>query len=220
MGELQKKPGGEIALINKQQFMELYNPVKMIETHANITTVAQAIEADKNGISFYSKQIGPDAVLALIELHLVTLNQSVNVGQPLTKFQVKEIAIEIRAVYYFLSMVEIQFVFRKAKRGDFGQLYGALNIVAILDWFRQYTDERVQVYQQKSQHEAELKKKGTKIELDQDGNPKLYKNQNDVLDQSVVKVLKNVSKELPKEFDEEAFKEWKQDYNENGLKDE
>ena len=47
-------------------------------------------------------------------------------------------------------MTEICFVLRKAKRGEYGQLCGVLNIVAILDWFNQYVEERTQVFINKS----------------------------------------------------------------------
>lgn len=211
--ELQKtNQGGELVKIDKRAFIEKYNPANMVTAFAHIRNVKEAVQADQNGIAYYGKHLGADTVLALIELHLVALNQSINVNQPLTKIQIKEIAIEIRAVYYFLSMVEIQFVFRKAKRGDYGQFYGALNMPSILDWFRQYTEDRIKVYQEQSEHQAKIRKAGAEV---RDG--KLFKNLNDQLDGAVVKVLKNVAQEIPKGFDEESFKDWKKDYNENGL---
>ena len=140
----------DLQIITKTEFVQKFDPVRMLTTFRHIKTTAQAIEADKNGISYYSQQFGEDAILAVIELHLIALCESVNVGQPLTKFQIKEIAIEILTMYYFLSVIEICYIFRRAKRGEFGQFYGVLNIVAILDWFRQYTDERVNTFVEKS----------------------------------------------------------------------
>jgi hypothetical protein len=142
--------GGELALISKKEFVQKYDPVKMLTSYKHIKTISQAIEEDQNGVSFYAKHLGEDAILAVVELHLLALNQSVNVGQPLTKYQIKEIAIEILSVFYYLSMVEICFVLRKAKRGEYGQLFGALNIVSILDWFNQYSEQRAQIYIQES----------------------------------------------------------------------
>jgi hypothetical protein len=142
--------GGELAIISKKEFVTKFEPVTMLTSYKHIKTVAQAIQEDKNGISFYSKHLGEDTILAVVELHLLALNQSVNVGQPLTKYQIKEIAIEILSVFYYLSMVEICFVFRKAKRGEYGQLYGVLNIVTILDWFNQYIEQRTGIYIERS----------------------------------------------------------------------
>ena len=77
-----------------------------------------------------------------------------------------------------------------------------------------YTDERIRIYQEKSEHQARQRKQGTEI---RDG--KLYTDQNNALDASVVQVLKNVSSGLKPKFDREAYQKFKKDYNENGLED-
>ena len=142
--ELQKSERGEVVKFDAQAYIQKYEPVQALTSLRHIKTMEQAIEDDSNCVAYYSKQMGDDAMLALIELHLTALSESVNVGQPLTKFQIKEIAIEIHSMFYFLSMTEICYVLRKLKRGEFGQLYGALNIVFILDCFNKYAEERAQ----------------------------------------------------------------------------
>jgi hypothetical protein len=132
----------ELIKVNKKDFVTKFEPVRMITEFRHVKTIGQAIKEDQNGLSFYSKELGLDTVLAVIELHLIALNQSVNVNLPLSKNQIKEIAIEIVSEFYYLSMVEVAFIFRKAKRGEFGKLFGALNIVDILTWFRTYSEER------------------------------------------------------------------------------
>lgn len=149
--EIQKtEGGGELVVVNKAEFIQKYDPAAMITSCRKVKTPAQAIEKDPNGVAFYAKHLGEDAIMAVIELHLIALNQSVNVGQPLTKFQIKEIAIEILSEFYYLSMVEINLIFRRAKRGDFGKLYGVLNMVDVLTWFREYSEERAAHFIQES----------------------------------------------------------------------
>lgn len=138
-----------IIKVNKEEFIQKYEPMTMIQKFSHVKNIEQAIQEDENGLSFYSKHLGQDSVLALVELHFLALNQSVNVGQPLTKFQIKEIAIEVMSEFYFLNPVEVAFVLRRAKRGEFGKLYGALNIVDILTWFRTYAEERTQFFMNK-----------------------------------------------------------------------
>lgn len=132
----------EIVKYTKQEFIAKYEPVTMIMEYRDVKSIEQAIQKDSNGIAFYSKHLGMDAILATIELHLVALNEAINVKQPLTKFQCKEIAVEILSTYYYLNMVEIAFIFRKAKRGEYGKMYGALSMVDILSWFAAYGEER------------------------------------------------------------------------------
>lgn len=140
----------QIVKVNREEFIAKYEPMRMVTEFRNIKSLPAAIEADPNGISYYAKHIGEDTILAVIELHLVSLNASVNVNNPLSKMQIKEIAIEILAIHYYLNMVEIQYVFRRAKRGEYGQLYGSLSMVNILSWFSQYAEERCAHYVNKN----------------------------------------------------------------------
>tara|TARA_R110000751_G_scaffold102728_1_gene197748 strand:- start:118 stop:657 length:540 start_codon:yes stop_codon:yes gene_type:complete len=136
----------ELIKYTKQDFIAKFEPVKMVMEYRDVKSIEMAISKDSNGIAFYSKHLGMDAILATIELHLVGLNEAINVKQPLNKFQIKEIAVEILTTYYYLNMVEIAFIFRKAKRGEFGKMYGALSMVDILTWFAQYGEERSGLY--------------------------------------------------------------------------
>lgn len=144
-----KEKKNELAIINKQEFLQKYEPMQMITAYRDVKNIEQAIDKDQNGISFYSKHLGMDAILATIELHLVALNEAINVKQPLNKYQIKEIAVEILSSYYYLNMVEIAFIFRKAKRGEYGKMYGALSMVDILSWFAQYGEERANLFMNK-----------------------------------------------------------------------
>jgi len=133
----------ELAIINKEQFLTKFEPSAMVMKFRHIKTVSDAIKEDSNGISLYAKELGEDTVMAVIELHLLSLSQAVNVSNKLTKVQIQEIAIEIMAVYYFLSMVEICYVLRKAKRGDYGKFYNAMSMPEVLSWFADYTELRI-----------------------------------------------------------------------------
>ena len=79
----------------------------------------------------------------MIEAHIVGLNESVNVKMPLKPLQMKEIAVEIQSTFFHLSMAEIFYVFRKAKKGGYGIFYNALSMPVVLDWFEQYSEERI-----------------------------------------------------------------------------
>lgn len=140
------KKKNELAVITKDQFIKKYEPSNFLLHNTEVKTLEKALAVDNNSISVYKKELGTDTVLALIELHLVGLNASVNVNQNLTVNQIKEIAIEILSNFYFLNPAEIFLVFRKAKKGDYGKLYGALNMVDILNWFTIYQEERIKYF--------------------------------------------------------------------------
>lgn len=138
-----------IVKIEKNAFVTKYSPLNLLKETRHVNTPAKAIEADTNGLSVYEKHLGTDAVSAVIELHLLALNEAVNVQQGLTKNQIKEIALEIMTLYYFMNVVEIAFVLRRAKRGEYGKFYGALNMPDILSWFNKYAEERAQLFMNK-----------------------------------------------------------------------
>ena len=145
-----KKKSAEIVKYTKQDFVTKFEPSQMLTEFKHIRNTTQAIQADANGLSFYSKQLGYDTVLAVVELHVVSLVGSINITKTLTTFQIKEIAIEVLSEFFYLSVVEIGYVFRKAKRGEYGKLYGALSIMDVLTWFKEYSEERAIVFVQES----------------------------------------------------------------------
>jgi len=142
MNELEKKGSNEIAIYSKDEFLTKFAPMNMVVEFRHVKTMELAISEDTKGLSYYSKQVGELTVIAIIEAHLIGLNKSINVKLPLTPLQVKEIAIEIQSMYYFLSMVEVNFIFRTAKRGGYGVVYNALSMENILSWFEKYSMER------------------------------------------------------------------------------
>jgi len=140
----------QITLYTKKEFVTKYDPIKMIMDYRHVNSIEKALKEDSTGISVYIKEIGFDSVQAIIELHLVALNQTVNVSNPLTVLQIKEISIEILSTFYYLSIVEISFVLRKAKRGDYGKMYNSLNMPDILLWFSSYSEDRIKYFMDES----------------------------------------------------------------------
>jgi hypothetical protein len=149
MGEIKKNQENGLIKVDRQEFIQKYEPRQMLMQFREVNSIQKAIDCDPNSIAFYSKHLGMDSILAVIELHLVSLNQAVNVNNHLNENQIKEIAIEIYSNYYFMNMVEIGMIFRKAKRGEFGKLYGALNMVDILIWFSEYSESRMMHHAEK-----------------------------------------------------------------------
>jgi len=144
-----------IIKVEKKEFIQKFDPARMVMEYRGVKGIQDAIDHDENGLSVYVKKLGYDTVSAVVELHLVALNQSINVGQLLTVYQIKEIAIEILATFYYLNLVEIAFIFRKIKRGDYGKLYGALNMVDLLGFFSLYAEERARLFMNKSTAEIQ-----------------------------------------------------------------
>ena len=79
----------EITKNKIKNFTEIYSPIKMLRTSRKLRNLPDVINEDKNSLSYYSKNIGEDKLLAVIELHILTLCQAVNVQNVLNEYQIK-----------------------------------------------------------------------------------------------------------------------------------
>lgn len=87
---------------------------------------------------------GEEAIEDIIRLYLIDLSENVNLKRPLRDSQVDNIAREVVAEYYSLTIADVHIIFRKAKRGEYGVLYESLDTPKVMTWFRDYFAERCQ----------------------------------------------------------------------------
>lgn len=78
----------------------------------------------------------------VIYLYLIDLCENVNLKRPLRDAQVDNIAREIVAEYYSLTVADIHVIFRKAKTGEYGEFYESLDMPKVMSWFREYFADR------------------------------------------------------------------------------
>lgn len=99
------------------------------------------------------KEAGFDFTCAWIEMWLVDLRLSVNIGKRMTDDQCTQTAILLLQDFYNLKIADINLIFRKAKTGQFGEMYNRLDGVMIYQWFDQYFNQRCEIAEQMSQKE-------------------------------------------------------------------
>lgn len=197
---------GEIVKYTAQAYTAKFEPMQLSKQLRTVKTIEDALNSDANGLAFYKKQIGEDTVLAVIEMHLISLGQSVNVHEKLSKFQIQEIAAEILTLYYYMNMIEIAAVFRKAKRGEFGPIKYALNMPEVLQWFATYSEERVALFMKKSEQKSQEHKNESAVE-----GGKLVNQLAKKFSPKLIEALGEVKKDLPEGFDLEAYEDWKKE---------
>ena len=96
-------------------------------------------------ISSIKKNYSEDFLIAYVAVWLVNLNDFVNASRKMTPTQIEETAVIIYQEFYYLNIADTNLVFRKIKKGEFGQLYTELDGVKILSWFEKYNQERMRV---------------------------------------------------------------------------
>lgn len=141
---------GKNEMMKPEDIIRVYQPTAMVKTHSHIKTIQDVVKSDGIALSGLSKDIGRDRIQALIELHIWQLNSTMNLQNKLNETQVMEIAIEIMSMYYYLTMEDIYLIFRKAKRGEWGKVYGSLSMIDIFEWFSKYDLQRTELYVNKN----------------------------------------------------------------------
>lgn len=122
----------------------------MSELLAEVKTIRQAIAADTPALATLRKQYDSRLIEAYLKLWLIDLNELINATRPLTELQIDEAARLILNEYYALTIADINLIFKQAKLGQYGDLYGTMSIDKILRWFGDYFNDRCEVAAQMS----------------------------------------------------------------------
>lgn len=141
MSNIEKaKPQG---LATKDQFLQNYSPGKCLRLFGKTTTPALAMKSEAPTLASIRKNYSEDFLVAYIAVWIVNLNDFVNASRKMSPEQMEETAFMIYQEYYYMNLADINLVFRKIKKGEFGQLFAELDGVKILGWFEKYNQERM-----------------------------------------------------------------------------
>lgn len=124
------------------QFALAYSPGKCLRLFGKIDSPVLCMESSAPSLARVKKQYSDDFIIAYIALWIDNLNDFVNAVRKMNPVQIEETAILILQEYYYFNIADINLVFRKIKKGEFGQLFAELDGVKILSWFEQYARER------------------------------------------------------------------------------
>ena len=113
--------------------------------------------------------VGSKSVETLIKIHLVSLDAFLKQKNGLSKEEIELIAEEIMGMYGgALNFADIHVIFRNAKIGKYGELYGNLSCMKIMKWFEEYFSERCnKAYEINLQKDIEKYKRPTNLEGDE-----------------------------------------------------
>lgn len=103
---------------------------------------------------------GSKKIEAIIKLYLIDLCENVNLTRPLGDAQVENIAREIVAEYYNLTIADVHVIFRQAKTGEYGDFFGSLDMPKVMTWFREYFNNRCELGAELSENNRVYDKHG------------------------------------------------------------
>ncbi len=90
------------------------------------------------------KTYGEEFTEGYVAVWITNLVEFFEVGKRMGENQILETAMLVMQDYYMLTLADINLVFTRAKKGEYGQLYDRLDGAVILSWFRKYFEERCQ----------------------------------------------------------------------------
>lgn len=122
-----------------------YSPALISKTFTGVTTVEKALSVEAPSLKCLSKKDGcnEEQVKALIMAHLISLDAFLKQKNGLSTEEIELIADEVMDVYgYMLNFADINVIFRNAKLGKYGELYGQLSCAKVVKWFEDYSNLR------------------------------------------------------------------------------
>lgn len=120
----------------------------------SINSIPAVFESSLPSLGQVERAYGYDFIQAYLEGWIVNLREFVNVGRKMTDLQTFETAMFILQDYKCLNIADINLIFKRAKTGYYGKLYDRLDGQIILDWFRQYFEERCSAGESISRQDA------------------------------------------------------------------
>ena len=141
---LKRKLPTEITSINKssRELMAYNKPELCMQSG---TPTLGKIEREK----------GEKLLLDYLIAWLMSVNEKLNLARPMPSSTLEECAYYIFKNYPYLNMADINLVFTRAVSGQYGKMYESLSMAKVLEWFTDYTEERMGIAEGLSDQEHE-----------------------------------------------------------------
>lgn len=139
-----------------EDFAVRFKPSNCLMAFNKINSPALCMSSELPTLASIRKTYSDDFIIAYIALWIDNLNDFVNAIRKMKPAQMEETALIIFQEYHFFNIADINLVFRKIKKGEFGQLFAELDGVKILSWFEQYAQERARTAAESAMSNAEI----------------------------------------------------------------
>lgn len=125
-----------------EHFVKAHTPSRCLHLFKGVDSALLCLQNQAPSLGLIKRQYGDDFIVAYLALWIDNLNDFVNAVRKMNPSQIEETAVILFQEYYYFNLADINLVFRKIKKGEYGQLFAELDGVKILGWFEQYARER------------------------------------------------------------------------------
>lgn len=140
--------------MTKGQFLADYKIPEVQKLCRNINSPSQVFKTNLPTIGTVKRIYGDDFAQAYIETWIVNISEFINIGKNMNANQVYETAQMVLDEFPYFTLADINLVFKKAKKGDFGQIYDRLDGQIIFSWFTKYNQLRCSEAEEQSISQA------------------------------------------------------------------
>lgn len=139
--ELQKDNSAQNQLAISRDYLEAYLPEigKMTDKNKSIEAVFSSTEPQ---LSLIKREIGETKLRACIVLLIEDVLKFFNLGKTMNDVQVAQTTDLIIDAFSLYKLDDISLCFRKAKMGNYGQMYDRIDGQVIMNWLYLYDSEK------------------------------------------------------------------------------
>ena len=140
----------QLSIISKKDYEPRALSVAMRE--AGIDTVAKSVRSNVLSINRLVKELGYKETAALIVMQLTRLEAMLNVSKQMHPEALAETATMVvdscLGAGVGINAADIDIVFKRALKGEYGKFYGGISCADVLGWFNKYYAEKSEAYVQ------------------------------------------------------------------------
>ena len=155
MEEIEKYKADSALPATTKGFLDQYAPSKCLRVFQKENTPALTLKSLAPTLGSIKREYSEDFQIAYVSVWIVNLNDFVNALRKMSPVQIEETATILVQEYPYLNLSDINLVFGKIKKGEFGQLFAEIDGMKILSWFEQYVRERMRTAADISMSQAE-----------------------------------------------------------------
>lgn len=140
----------QLSIISKKDYEPRALSVAMRE--AGIDTVAKSVRSNVVSVNRLVKELGYKETAALIVMQLTRLESMLNVSKQMHPEALAETATMVvdscLGAGVCINAADIDIVFKRALKGEYGKFYGGISCADVLGWFNKYYAEKSEAYVQ------------------------------------------------------------------------
>ena len=140
----------QLSIISKKDYEPRALSLAMRE--AGIDTVKKSVCSNVVSVSRMVKELGYKETAALIVMQLTRLETMLNVSKQMQPEALAETATMVvdscLDAGVCINAADIDIIFKRALKGEYGKFYGGIGCADVLGWFRKYFEEKAEAFVQ------------------------------------------------------------------------